>query len=196
MDQREHDLLIELEKSLIHDADAVSPISRSIAETMCSEYGIEADHRWRTNYIGIRYWPEFDVNSEYDSIGGSAVGLDAVPTDSFKMLFIGRLELRKGVDVLLEATKRLLQRHRNAVLVLAGEDRQDWQKIANSMLGRTDSRRVYFLGQVENTTKEKLLSSADLLVFPSRYESFGLVPLEAFVHGLPVVASRSGAAGT
>jgi glycosyltransferase involved in cell wall biosynthesis len=52
---------------------------------------------------------------------------------------------------------------------------------------------MVFLGEVDDATREKLLAHATCVLFPSRYESFGLVPLEAFVHGAPVVASRAGA---
>ena len=53
--------------------------------------------------------------------------------------------------------------------------------------------RVHFVGHVDDATRDKLLHAAHCVVFPSRYESFGLVPLESFVHSVPVVAARAGA---
>ena len=50
-----------------------------------------------------------------------------------------------------------------------------------------------FAGPLDDGARDKVMHASWCLLFPSRYESFGLVPLEAFIHGLPVVASRSGA---
>jgi glycosyltransferase involved in cell wall biosynthesis len=106
------------------------------------------------------------------------------------VLFIGRLERRKGVDLIVEAAAEILRSDPSAHLVLAGRDVEGWmaRPIAPELRGR-----LHFVGEVDNVTREKLLARAWCLLFPSRYESFGLVPLEAFVHGVPVVAARAGA---
>ena len=70
---------------------------------------------------------------------------------------------------------------------------ENWIQQADTLLSGEIRARVHFMGEVTDSTREKLFARAYCLVFPSRYESFGLVPLEAFVHGVPVVASRSGA---
>ena len=77
--------------------------------------------------------------------------------------------------------------------MLAGRDVDDYAGKAARQLPKSLLERVHFLGQVDDPTRDKLLHAAHCLVFPSRYESFGLVPLEAFVHGVPVVAANAGA---
>jgi len=106
---------------------------------------------------------------------------------------VGRLERRKGIDLLLEAAPAILRGNDKAQLVIAGRDVENWVERAQTLVSGSDRRRVHFLGEVTDATREKLLARAYCVVFPSRYESFGLVPLEAFVHGCPVIGSRSGA---
>ncbi|MDC6134753.1 glycosyltransferase, partial [Burkholderia gladioli] len=81
----------------------------------------------------------------------------------------------------------------DAHLVLAGRDIENWTERAKDVLGASLMQRVHFLGSVDDQLREKLLHAAHCVAFPSQYESFGLVPLEAFVHGKPVIASRAGA---
>lgn len=116
------------------------------------------------------------------------------------ILFVGRLERRKGVDVLLEAFSALHQTHPEARLTLAGQDS------ANTETGQTyrqsfESRAasdpalaaaVTFLGPVSDRRLEDLYRGCDFVCAPSRYESFGLVAVEAMSFGKPVVACRSG----
>lgn len=183
-------LFMAAERALISHADAVVPISESIAESIEHLYGVHRDQRWKTIPCGIAYWPFFDVNQGYNEFPQ----LERLPRqviESGKMiLFIGRLERRKGVDLILEAAPSMLRSTPDAHLVLAGRDVEGWggRPLPDHLAGR-----VHFLGEVDNATREKLLARAWCVLFPSRYESFGLVPLEAFVHGVPVVAARAGA---
>ena len=109
------------------------------------------------------------------------------------IVFLGRLEQRKGIDLVLEAANRLLAGKSDAHLVVAGRDVEGWVARSASLLKPSARKRTFFLGEISDSTREKLLARASVLLFPSRYESFGLVPLEAFVHGVPVVAADAGA---
>ena len=178
------------ERTLIEHADAVVPISDSIARTIQHEYRLRADVRWTRSYCGIAYWPSFDPWKNYaelKEINGQPL---TFPTDARIVLFVGRLEKRKGIDTLLAAAPAILAHDNNVHLVIAGNDGEGWSTKVASDLPRD---RVHFLGAVDDATRDKLLHAAYCLVFPSRYESFGLVPLEAFVHGTPVVAADAGA---
>lgn len=181
------------EKALIAHADAVVPISESIACTLEAEYGISRDARWSKSHCGIAYWPFFDFRLGYADLGEvNGKQLD-VPKGSKLILFVGRLESRKGVDVLLAAANEFLASDSQAHLLLAGRDIEGWTQKAQAILSSEMVNRIRFLGEVDDATRDKLLHAAHCVVFPSRYESFGLVPLEAFVHGVPVIASRAGA---
>jgi glycogen synthase len=127
---------------------------------------------------------------------------DSVATDKTEsasppmVLFIGRLEPRKGIDVLLDAIVRVLDEHETVRFVVAGDDRrpgpsgQRWPEVWQSrQLGQG---RVEFVGTVSDDDLAGLIRDSTLVVMPSRYESFGLVVAEAMMHGRPAVASDIG----
>jgi glycosyltransferase involved in cell wall biosynthesis len=104
-------------------------------------------------------------------------------------LFIGRLVRQKGVDVAIEAFAKL-RPEGDASLVVAGNgpESPSLQRLAQS-LGIAD--KVHFVGRIEGDTKTYLLQNSRALVAPSRYwEAFGLVVLESYAAGRPVIASR------
>ena len=102
---------------------------------------------------------------------------------SRSVLFLGRHEERKGLDVLLEATAELP----SDVSILIGGTGPDSPRLRNRYGG---DPRVVWLGQVSEATKLELLLRSSVLCAPSRHgESFGVVLLEAMAAGLPVVAS-------
>jgi glycosyltransferase involved in cell wall biosynthesis len=186
-------LFMEAERSLIRNADAVIPISHMIADTVIAKYGVESDNRWSIGHCGIAHWPAFDVNEgygEFPELGG--IDVDRLQNRKL-VVFVGRLERRKGIDLILESAGEILESDPNAFLVIAGRDPENWAEKFRETLTGPLADRFIALGEVSNATREKLLAHAYCVLFPSRYESFGLVPLEAFVHGVPVVASNSGA---
>jgi len=191
--EREAAFLRAAERTLLDRADAIVPISDSIAATIEEEYGAHAGAAWSRSDPGIAYWPTFDVRfgySELQEINGKPL---SVPEGSRIVLFIGRLETRKGIDILLHAANSFLRPDRSAHLLIAGRDVEGWIPRAGKIIAGDLANRVHFLGEVDDATREKLLNAAYCVVFPSRYESFGLVPLEAFVHGVPVIASNASA---
>lgn len=189
-DEATSSLFMSAERALMAAADAVVPISESIAKSVEKVYGLARDARWRTIPCGIAYWPSFDVNQGYNEFPSLEKLPNAVLESTRIVLFVGRLERRKGVDLILEAANSILRSDSLAHIVLAGRDVEGWstRSLPTELHGR-----VHFIGEVDNATREKLLARAWCLLFPSRYESFGLVPLEGFVHGVPAVAARAGA---
>lgn len=106
------------------------------------------------------------------------------------ILYIGRLEKRKGAKYLLLAFKQLLGRMPQAQLVLAG-DGVDRQKL-EEMVQDLEIPRVTFLGFVSDAHKKELLQNADLFCSPALFgESFGIVLLEAMANGLVTVAGNN-----
>jgi glycosyltransferase involved in cell wall biosynthesis len=115
------------------------------------------------------------------------LGLDARPL----VLFLGKLTPRKGVDVLVEAMAAL--RREDAVLVIAGNDLGAGRAIRRLVERRRLAGRTIFTGLLRGRTRLEALADADVVVYPSRHEVFGLVPLEALCCGTPVlVADDSG----
>lgn len=111
------------------------------------------------------------------------------------LLFVGRIEPLKGVDILLGAAAQVEAESDCFVLVIGGDSSTPDGEMAHlrdlaSELGIAE--RVKFLGAVEHERLPMFYSAADVCVVPSFYESFGLVALESMACGTPVVASRVG----
>ncbi len=104
------------------------------------------------------------------------------------LLFVGRLRIRKGVEVLLEALVELRRSFPAAVLKIAGggEHGAALERRA-AELGLRDA--VVFLGSCDGSRVRRLLAGAAALAVPSIYEGMPLVVLEAMAAGVPVVAS-------
>ena len=105
------------------------------------------------------------------------------------MLFLGRLERRKGVDVLLEAMT-LLEGRCDLALVVAGQgpERPALEALAER-LGLAE--RIHFVGQTAGREKTWLLQNGLCTIVPSRtWEAFGVVAIESFAAGRPVIASQ------
>lgn len=109
------------------------------------------------------------------------------PEEAPLLLALGRLHEAKALDVLLRA----LVREPRAYLWIAGEG--PLQGELSALTQRLDlTGRVRFLGW--RTDRKPLLQCADICVFPSRYEPFGTVILEAWAAGTPLVVSRAAGA--
>lgn len=105
------------------------------------------------------------------------------------LLFVGRLDERKGVLTLLEAFGRLSKKLKNVRLIIAGEGGLKGR--IRAWVRRERLKNVELLGKVSEPELPKLYRTARVFCAPSLGgESFGMVLLEAMATGLPVVASR------
>jgi glycosyltransferase involved in cell wall biosynthesis len=176
--------LLELESEVLDAADILHANSTAVIETIRSTCGVECDdRRWQLVNLGLK--DRSDVRPR-----------DVCPTDQRRVYFAGRFERRKGIDVLLEAMARILADHPDVELVIAGEDRP-----LEPGLPLTGKRwlaehahepwiaRVTMLGVVDDERLHREYADAEIVVLPSRYESFGLAMVEAMMHGKPLVAT-------
>jgi glycosyltransferase involved in cell wall biosynthesis len=83
----------------------------------------------------------------------------------------------------------VLQRCPSASFLFAGQNPARAQHLLDIAAEGGVSDRLALLGRVDEEEKVRLMRSSDCLVYPTRYESFGLPPLEAMASGCPVVAS-------
>jgi D-inositol-3-phosphate glycosyltransferase len=113
------------------------------------------------------------------------------------VLYVGRLEPLKGVDILIEALSRLDDQTGIRLMVVGGSlEGGELPRLKSwaEQLGLGAS--VTFTGSVDQSELPLYYNAADIFALPSYYESFGLVALEAMACGTPVVASRVGGLGT
>lgn len=120
------------------------------------------------------------------------------------LLYVGRIEPLKGIENIFKAIagmrdRGVLERHEICLSIIGGDASVSEDQMSIEMnrlhkvreeLGLDDF--VTFLGKRSQTTLPYYYSAADIVVVPSRYESFGMVALESMATGTPVVASQVG----
>lgn len=120
-------------------------------------------------------------------------GID-IPTSYKKkkpkhILFIGRIEInQKGLDLLVKAYKKV-ENNISYPLIIAGSGEKKQVTDLSHMIRKLDlSEKVKLVGYVKNEKKKNLLEEAAFVVIPSRFETFCMVVLDAFLYGLPVLS--------
>lgn len=111
------------------------------------------------------------------------------------VLFVGRVERRKGTDVLLAAARRLLDDGARFRLLIAGPvgDPEIAQLFEREAAGSPAFRAsVQMLGGVTDRERDRLYADCDIVCVPSRYESHGVVLIEALMFGKPIVTCDTG----
>ena len=108
------------------------------------------------------------------------------------LLFLGRIEERKNVENIIKAFEILKEKYQlEHKLVLAGKPGFGFEKIQNKIQETRYNNQIISLGFVSEEEKWELLKKAEVFVFPTQYEGFGIPILEAQSVGCPVVASNN-----
>jgi hypothetical protein len=183
---------VAAERALVGSSLAIHAISEAIGGTIRSEYGAPAGS---VTVVPIAL-PDL-VDDAAEASEPSPAGDDV--RSPVRILFVGRLEPRKGLDALLAAAAEIVGERSDVEFDLAGDDSivvaggETYRARFERDLGdREQSARVRFHGVVDERRLDELYRSCDVFVAPSRYESFGLVFLEAMQRGKPVVGTRVG----
>lgn len=106
------------------------------------------------------------------------------------VLFLGRLDARKSPDVLLRASRTMLNQHPDTKLLFGGDGYPERYKALADELGIAD--RCEFLGWITGDEKEKLFERAGVYCLPSKNEGMPMSVLEAMAHGIPTIATPVG----
>jgi glycogen synthase len=104
--------------------------------------------------------------------------------------FLSAMAYDKGATHVVDAVRQLWQAGHNFELVMAGTLWPDFQRHL-SRLPVTDRARIRILGHISDEEKRDLLAATDVLAMPSRTDSFGIVYLEAWFYGKPVIGARA-----
>jgi len=116
-------------------------------------------------------------------------GNDAASVDKV-LISMGRLQKKKGFDILIDAFVEVLKAYSESYLFIAGHDEGERANLEDQIKRLGLSRRVYLIGNIQGQEKLKFLANADLFVLPSHNENFGNVYLESLACGTPIVASK------
>jgi D-inositol-3-phosphate glycosyltransferase len=185
-------LRIRIEGEIAQQADLLIASTADESDDLIQSYGADADHAYVVAPgIDLATFQPLDRDEARRKIGYGPGRL---------LLFVGRLERLKGVEVAIRALALLGDRdHGDLRLIVLGEDAREGGardgdesekerlKSVASSLGVRD--RVDFLGSVAHHELPYFYAAADACVMPSYSESFGLVALEAQACGRPVIAS-------
>lgn len=107
------------------------------------------------------------------------------------LLFIGRLEKRKNIEGIIAAFEILKEKYKiSHKLVLAGKPGYGWEEIAEKLESSSYKKDIVLTGFADEEKKWKLFQEADIFLFPTFYEGFGLPILEAQASGVPVISSN------
>lgn len=110
------------------------------------------------------------------------------------IFFVGRIVNEKGVHILIDAVPKVLSNYYNVKFVIAGKGNQ-MEYLKWKVSDMNISSKVHFTGYISDNDLLKLYKCADIAVFPSLYEPFGIVALEGMVANVPVVVSDTGGLG-
>ncbi|MEK7539879.1 MAG: glycosyltransferase family 1 protein, partial [Patescibacteria group bacterium] len=107
------------------------------------------------------------------------------------VLYVGNAYPHKNLEVLLDVAAELKKNHSPLSIVLVGRPDYFYDRLQEEAQRRQVADRVIFPGFVSDADLSCLYSRAVCYVFPSKYEGFGLPPLEAMLYDTPVVAART-----
>jgi len=113
---------------------------------------------------------------------------NGVTEPDFHVIFVGRFTRRKGGDILLRALAKLKSHSWRCSFIGAGDRLESWQELARDT---GIARQVEFVPPVNMGEIPKLMSNADLLVLPSRFDGWGAVVNEAIIAGVPAICSSA-----
>jgi glycogen(starch) synthase len=173
VDQRIYDI----ERRGMHSAMKIIAVSYLTKNLITHHYGIDPAK----------------VEVVYNAIESNGHGMEVekynIHTDEKIVLFLGRITMQKGPEYFLAAAKKVLEVMDNVKFVMAGSGdmiRRTIEMAAGMGIGH----KVLFTGFLRGHDVEKVFKMADLYVMPSVSEPFGIAPLEAMSHDVPVIISK------
>lgn len=156
-------------------------MSRFEGVHMLADWQLPALSKFRGKVAKVNNWTPNIAPATPEAIAATRESSGAEP-DDFLVVFVGRLEWVKGIDLLIDAFKGLNNPRLKLAVVGVGLDEAETRR-----RGASDPR-IQFMGY--SSSPMAWYGAADLVVMPSRREPFALVALEAMAAGAPIIATR------
>jgi glycosyltransferase involved in cell wall biosynthesis len=170
-------MIYDIERAGMHAADRVIAVSFLTRNIIISRYGVNGD-KVEVVYNGVeKNGNDFNFNR----IG--------IKKEEKIVLFLGRITMQKGPEYFLGAAKKVLEVMDNVKFVMAGSGDM-MHKTVELAAELGIGNKVIFTGFLRGEDVRKVYEIADLYVMPSVSEPFGIAPLEALNHDVPVLISR------
>ena len=166
----------DIERAGMHGADKVICVSNFTRNIVVNRYGVPP-HKATVVYNAV----------EAGEGNGGPTGV--LKRNERIVLFLGRITMQKGPEYFLAAAKKVLEKMPNVRFVMAGSGdmiRRTIEMVALMGIGQN----VTFTGFLRGADVDRVFQMADLCVMPSVSEPFGIAPLEALSHNVPVIISK------
>ncbi|MFA5128013.1 MAG: glycosyltransferase family 1 protein [Patescibacteria group bacterium] len=183
-----------MNKLIVKKARAIITPSEFSKNELVKYYGADKNKIFVTplGYDKDTYYPAFD-NARQGiprlSASWRIARNDTRPIAKKYILSVGRLENKKNTANIVRAFD-IVRRECDCQLVLAGTPGVGYAEVEQAILQSPYNKDIILTGWVETEDIAALMRSAEVFIFPSRYEGFGIPVLEAMASGCPVIASR------
>ena len=168
----------DIERHAMHAAARIIAVSNYTRNIIISRYGVPAE-KVEVVYNGVEH---------HNGSWSSSRQTWPAKTDKI-VLFLGRITMQKGPEYFLHAARRVLEKIDNVKFIMAGDGDMLYRSIElAAQLGI--GNRVLFTRFLRGDDVRKVYQMADLYVMPSVSEPFGIAPLEALQHDVPVLLSK------
>lgn len=183
--ERVNQFVYDIERQGMHAAARVITVSYYTRNILVKRYAVHPA-KIDVVYNGIDFPDSVEAQPQLPQ----PAGRDKV------VLFLGRITMQKGPEYFLQAAKRVLEKLRNVKFIMAGDGDRLYGTIEQAAwLGI--GHKIFFTRFLRGDDVDRAYGMADLYVMPSVSEPFGIAPLEALQHNVPVLISRqSGIAET
>jgi len=178
-----HPHIVERERHGLHAADRVIAVSEFTRHLLHSRYGLEKS-RCAVVYNGVERVAD-DGAPRAEPVAPPA----GIKKDEQVVLYLGRITMQKGPEYFIAAAKKVLEKLDKVKFVVAGSGDQIERTIEQAAKAGIGSR-ITFTGFLRGEDVRKVYEMADVYVMPSVSEPFGIAPLEAIAHRVPVIISR------
>jgi glycosyltransferase involved in cell wall biosynthesis len=195
-----------MSSAMVDELNGITPDKIRLAQYSFEERAIKNAIRYRSPSEAVRKDASKRYNLDLPKITVIPNPVSTQPFDAitkhhtgdirFHVLFIGRLERRKGAELLLEGIKDILKIDDHIHITIAGEtemnDADGYRNAIERVLDQQQRQRIWFLGSVDRSNLFILYCRSSILLAPSLFENAPYSILEAMSSGLPVVSSSSG----
>lgn len=171
-------MIYDIERRGMHAASKIIAVSYLTRNIIISRYGILGE-KVEVVYNGV------EQNGD-NRQGFAKVGISS---NEKIVLFLGRITMQKGPEYFLMAARKVLEEIENVKFVMAGSGDM-MHRIIEMAAQMGIGHKVLFTGFLRGHDVEKVYQMADLYVMPSVSEPFGIAPLEALNHDVPVLISK------
>jgi glycogen(starch) synthase len=171
-----HQQIYNIERRGMHGATRAIAVSMLTKNVCINRYGVDP--------------AKIDVVYNGVDLNPADAGVQPIHSKDKIVLYFGRITMQKGPEYFIQAAKKVLQYMDNVKFVVAGSGDQA-QRMIEMAAQMGIGNKVLFTGFLRGRDIARVFAMADLYVMPSVSEPFGIAPLEAMSHNVPVLISKS-----